>query len=142
MLQRYWRRIFVQREAGREFDDFLVAALDRAIAFEEMDDVAVPVAEDLDFQMLRADHALFDEAFAVAERGSASRCAAARNALHLRVVLDDADAAAAAAVAGLHHDGVAALVRRTCIGFVADSTGRSVPGMHGQAELAARACAC
>jgi lipopolysaccharide biosynthesis protein len=36
---------------GCDFDDFLIPALDGTIAFVEMDDIAVLVAEDLDFDV-------------------------------------------------------------------------------------------
>ena len=46
---------FAQLRRGGDFDEFLVAALDRAIAVEKMDDVAFRIAEDLDFDMARID---------------------------------------------------------------------------------------
>lgn len=40
--------------AGRFLDELLVAALERAFALAELNDVAVRVAEDLDFDVSRA----------------------------------------------------------------------------------------
>ena len=66
--QTIWRWIFAQLRRGGDFDEFLVAALDRAIAVEKMDDVAFRIAEDLDFDMARIDESFFDENRAGAER--------------------------------------------------------------------------
>ncbi len=44
----------IEVHGGRDFDDFLVAALDGAIALVEVDDVAVLVAEDLHLDVLGA----------------------------------------------------------------------------------------
>ena len=43
----------VERGRGRLLDDLLVSALNRAFALEAMDQVAVAVAQDLDFDMAR-----------------------------------------------------------------------------------------
>ena len=58
-----------ERYGGRDFDDLLMAALDRTIAFEEVDDVAVPVAEDLHLDVARAADEAFEEDGSVAESG-------------------------------------------------------------------------
>jgi hypothetical protein len=99
--------VFIEIRRGRALDDLLVAALNRAIALEQVDEVAVRVAQNLHFDMACATHQLFDIDFIVAER---SLRLAAR-ALHLPAKfgfgLDHAHAAAAATPARLHHHRVA-----------------------------------
>ena len=46
---------------GRFLDDFLVAALHRAVALEEMHDIAVPVAQHLELDVARP----FDQALEI-----------------------------------------------------------------------------
>ena len=60
------RRVEMARR--RLFDHFLVAALHRAVALAEMDDVAVRVAEDLDLDVARVLDVLLDVDLVVAER--------------------------------------------------------------------------
>ncbi len=43
-------RFLVEIGGGSAFDDFLVAPLDRTVALEEMDEAAVAVAKELDFE--------------------------------------------------------------------------------------------
>ena len=50
-----------------DLDDLLIATLDRAVAFVEVDDIAVLVAEDLDFDVLGAGDVAFEENRGVAE---------------------------------------------------------------------------
>src|SRR5439155_21908213 len=52
------------------FDDLLVAALNRAVAFVKMQQVAVMVGKDLDFQVARAGQILFQENGCVAKSGA------------------------------------------------------------------------
>ena len=59
----------VEQRARRLLDHLLVAALDRAFALAEIDDVAVLVAEHLDLDVARIDDELLDEDAVVAERG-------------------------------------------------------------------------
>ncbi len=46
-------RLGIEQRRGRLLDDLLVAALDRAFALAEIDDVAVLVAEQLDLDVAR-----------------------------------------------------------------------------------------
>ncbi len=57
----------VQKRRGRLLDDLLVTPLDRAFAFEEVDDIAVLVPEDLEFDVPRMLQVLFDQHLLVAE---------------------------------------------------------------------------
>ena len=58
----------VHARRGRFFDHFLVAALQRAIALEQMHDIAVRIAEHLHLDMARALHVHFQQHAIVAER--------------------------------------------------------------------------
>ncbi len=58
----------VEQRRRRFLDDLLVAALDRAFALAEIDDVAVLVAEHLDFDVAGIDDEFLDEDAVVAER--------------------------------------------------------------------------
>ena len=81
----------------RLLDHLLVAALDRALALVQVDDVAVRVAEHLDLDVARLLDELLDEDAVVAE-AVARLVAAGREALEgLLVVVGDAQALAAAA---------------------------------------------
>ena len=57
----------VSKRRGAFFDHLLVAPLDRAIAFAEMDDVAMLVGHDLKLDVMRVHDQLFDVDLAVAE---------------------------------------------------------------------------
>jgi hypothetical protein len=59
---------FGQIRIRRTFYDLLVAALDRAVALEQMNKAAVTVAKDLNLDMPRALDEAFKEPFAIAER--------------------------------------------------------------------------
>lgn len=56
------------RPGRRELDDLLVAALERAVALAEVDDVAVLVAQHLYFDVLGLNQVLLDEDILIAER--------------------------------------------------------------------------
>ena len=53
---------------GRKLHDLLVAALKRAVAFKQVDDVAVPVAQHLHLDVLGLDEEFLDKDILVAER--------------------------------------------------------------------------
>src|SRR6185369_17808041 len=57
-----------QGRRGRFLDDFLVSPLDGALALEDMDDVAMRIAEDLKFNVTRIAKILLDE-YAVISKG-------------------------------------------------------------------------
>ena len=57
----------VQQRARRFLDDFLVAALDRALALAEINDVAMLVAQDLNFDVARIGDEFLDEDAVVTE---------------------------------------------------------------------------
>ena len=61
-------RLSIHAGGGRLFDHLLVAALERTVPLEQMDDVAVPVAEYLHLDMARAEDIFLDQHALVAER--------------------------------------------------------------------------
>jgi hypothetical protein len=99
---------FVFEQRRRRFlDQFLVAALDGAIALAQMDDAALVVAENLDFDVMRILDEFFDINAGIAER--LFRLGARRVITfdERNVVVRDAHAASAAARHRLDHDRIA-----------------------------------
>ena len=60
----------VEADGGRDLDHFLMAALHRAVALVEVEDVAVAVAQDLDLDWRGAADVALDEDRVVAEGGA------------------------------------------------------------------------
>src|SRR5262245_24100890 len=81
----------------RFLDQLLMTALYRAIAFAEMDDVAVLVRDDLDFDMARLRQVALDIDGAVAEEALTLRRGPFEGCLHLVWGTRDAESLAAAA---------------------------------------------
>ena len=98
-----WRRGFL--------DNLLVAALNAAFAFVEIQDRAVLIAQDLDLDMARVFDELLDEDAVVAEGVETLALGRLEAFLHIGVVPREAHPLAAAACAGLHHHRVADVVR-------------------------------
>ncbi len=93
-------RVEVRRR--RDLDDLLVAPLHRAVALEEVDDVAVRVGEDLHLDVARVDDGLLEEHRRVAERATRPRASPPRATPRRSAgVVDPAHAAPAAAGDGL-----------------------------------------
>ncbi|MNF70293.1 hypothetical protein D3C84_521990 [compost metagenome] len=93
--------------AGCFFDDFLMAALDRTVAFAEVDQVAVLVAEQLNLNVTRIDQRLFEDQFVAAKP---VQCLGARGANlceQIPCIVHQAHAASAAAGTGLDHQRIA-----------------------------------
>ena len=84
-----------------------MAALDRAVAFAEVDDVAVGVGEHLDLDVVGVRDELFEQQAAVAEGGLGFAAGALDGFGQFLRGEDFAHAAAAAAAARLQHHGVA-----------------------------------
>ena len=99
----------VDDRRGRLLDDLLVAALQRALALAEVDDVAVGVAEHLDLDVARALEVALDEHAVVAEAGQRLAPGRGQRRLEARRRRDDAHPLAAAAGRGLDHHRVAVL---------------------------------
>ena len=103
-------RRLVEQRRRRFLDDLLVAALDRAFALAEIDDVAVLVAEHLDLDVARIDDELLDEDAVVAEGRLRLGTGAGKALRHLDTRMRDAHALAAAAGGRLDHHRIADLV--------------------------------
>ncbi len=101
-----------QAEAGRDFHDLLVAALDGAIALMQMNHIAVPVAQDLDFNVLGALNVFLQEHGRVAERAFRFRLRFVQQAFQITRLVNDAHAAAAAAKGGFDDQRVADFLGR------------------------------
>ena len=67
------RSFGVRYQGWGNLDQLLMPALNRAIALAQMDDVAMPVGQDLEFDMMRPLDILFEKDASVAERAWASR---------------------------------------------------------------------
>ena len=92
---------------GRHLDDLLVAQLHRAVALEQVHDVALAVAQHLDLDVPRPRHDLLQEEGAIAERGLGFALAAREGLVHLLGPGHGAHAAPAAAGRGLQHHRIA-----------------------------------
>ena len=103
-------RLGVDERRWRFLDHLLVAALDRAFALAEIDDMAMLVAKHLDLDVARIDNEFLNEHAVVAERGLRLRAGAGETFRHLLARVGDPHALAAAAGRGLDHDRIANLV--------------------------------
>ncbi|MNQ74836.1 hypothetical protein D3C85_896050 [compost metagenome] len=106
------------QRAGRFLDHLLVAALHRTVAFAQIDDMAVLVAEHLDFHMARLDHRPFEDQFAGAEGVLRFRTGGADLRQQFRPIMHQAHATTTAAGAGLDHQRVADALGLTAQGLV------------------------
>src|SRR6266700_3916800 len=127
LCKRY--RLFAHLAAGglikqrrrRLLDHFLIAALDRAFALAEMDDVAVLVTQHLDLDVAGIDDELLDEDAVIAERGFRLGLGADEAFGDFRPRMRDPHALAAAAGGRLDHHGITDLVRNLhCVLFTLD----------------------
>ena len=96
---------------GRFLEQFLVAALDGALALAEADHVAVLVGQHLELDVARLLDELFHVEIAVAERRRRLRLRRVKQVGQFFVAADDAHAAPAAAGRGLHDHREADLLR-------------------------------
>ena len=81
-----------------------MTALDGAVPFKEVDDVAVFVAHDLDFDVFRIDDAFFQINFIAAKSQFGFRFGAVISIAKICHTVDHAHTAAAAAVDSFQHD--------------------------------------
>ena len=97
------RRPQLRGQAGRRrlLDDLLVAALQGAVALEQVHRVAVPVGEHLHLDMARAIDQALEEHLVVAERGLGLASAGGQRLEEVAACVDPAHALAAAARRGL-----------------------------------------
>ena len=94
---------FGEVDARRDFDDLLVAALHRTVAFPQVDEVAVRVAEDLHLDVLGAGDVALEEHLGAAERGASLALRLGQLALEFVGVVHDAHTASTAAETRLDH---------------------------------------
>ncbi len=92
---------------GGFFDDFLVAALDGAVAFAEGDNVSVGIAEDLDFNVAGVLDKFFEEDSAVFKIGLGETDDGLEGGGEVGGFANEGHADAAAAAGAFEHDGVA-----------------------------------
>ena len=110
---------FADRGAGvlahvrrrRALDDFLVAALDRAVALIEVDQIAMAVAENLDLDMARLADQFFQIDLAIAESGFGFAATGFGLGVQLAGILDHPHATTTAAPAGFQHERIADIAR-------------------------------
>ena len=93
--------------SGRFFQHLLVAALHRAVALEQVDAVALGVAEHLDLDVARALHVFFDQHGVAAEAVARLALATRERGGEVPGFLDHAHALAATTGTGLDERGVA-----------------------------------
>ena len=91
-------------------DDLLVSPLQGAVALEQMDDVAVPVAEHLNLDVARLGNVPFNEAHRITEAGLSFSLRAFERGPEIRRFPDQPHALAATARAGLDHHRIADFV--------------------------------
>ena len=103
LLTHLGARLGVKQRTRRFLDDFLIAALDRALALAQIDDVAVLVAQNLNFDVARIGDEFFDEDAVVAEARFRLRAGAGEVLHHFAFGKRDAHALAAAARGRLDH---------------------------------------
>ena len=99
-------QVLGQRDARRDLHHFLLAPLHRAVAFPEMDQMAVRVAENLHLDVLRARNVAFEKHLASSEGGGSFARRLRELYGELFRTRDDPHPAAAAAEAGLDDQGV------------------------------------
>ena len=103
-----------QERGGRLLQHLLVAALGRALALVEVDDVAVRIAEHLDLDVPRRFDVALQQHPVAAERAGGLALAALQRGQEFIGTADDAHALAAAAVGGLDHQREADAFRLPC----------------------------
>lgn len=123
-------------QVGRrgDLDDLLVAPLDRAVALEEVNHVAVVVAQDLHLDVARPLDELLDKHPAVPERLLGLVRGANERVLELALTADHADAPAASAHRRLQDDREAGLGGKL-VGRLHFKEGLVGAGNHGHTTL-------
>ncbi|MCY1222094.1 hypothetical protein D9M72_341720 [compost metagenome] len=102
---------FIQVRRRRDLDHLLMAALDGAVAFEEMHDVAVGIGQDLDLDVAGAENGLLQEHGGITESGVGLAHGGLQRFRESLAGVHAAHAAASAAGYGLGEDGEADFVR-------------------------------
>ena len=105
-----------QRNRGRHFDHFLMTPLHRAIALVQVENVAVPVAQNLDFDVARPPHETLHEYGLVAESRAGLAPGLFEQSLEIGGTIDHSHAASAASERGFDDQREADL--RRCLRIV------------------------
>ena len=100
-------RLGVHARCWRFLDYLLVAALQRAVALEQMHDIAVSVAEHLNFDVARRENIFLDQHAVVAKSRCGLAPAAFQRAVEVRLGIDPAHALAATTGHCLDQHGIA-----------------------------------
>ena len=112
-----------EMRSGGDFDAFLVTALNGTVAFPKMEEIAVMVGEDLNFQMARARDVFFEEHRGVAEGGARLLLGFFEATVEVGRLMHDAHAAAAAAHCGFDDHGITNVLGEfTGFGHAADGS--------------------
>src|SRR5699024_6744854 len=74
---------------GSQLNDLLVTTLDRAVTLEEVNDIAVAVTEELDFNVLGSVEETLDENGAVTEGGAGLGSGTLERVLQFTLLADD-----------------------------------------------------
>ena len=98
---------FIHVGGGGAFHHFLVAALDRAVALEQVHQVAVLVAQHLHFHVAGTAHQLFQVHLVIAKGGQGLALGQLHHGGQIGFGFNDAHATAATAPAGLEHQRIA-----------------------------------
>ena len=93
--------LFIESKGGRDFDDLLMAALHRTIALVEMNEVAVFVSEDLNFDMLRPSHEPFKKDRRIAKGILRFGLGLIKKSVEIRLLLHHPHATSAASIGRL-----------------------------------------
>ena len=120
----------IEGRRGAFLPDFLMPALQRAVALAEMDGAAFAVAENLDLDVARPLEIFFEIERVVAERRLGLGARHGKRRSHFARRADDLHAAAAAAGGGLEHDRKAHLARQS-LGFLVGADA-AVGARHGR----------
>ena len=123
---------------GGLLDDLLVAALERALALAEVDDVAVRVADHLHLDVAGAGEEALDEHAVAAEARQRLPPGRGQRLLEITGAVDDAHSAAAAAGRGLDQQGIGdAVVARRLLGVALEDRDAGADGGLLRAHLVA-----
>ena len=137
----YLARCRVHARCGGFLDHLLVTALQRTIAFEQMNDVAVGVAKHLHLNMARALDILFNQDMRIAERGGSLSLTRGERVGEISRSFDLAHPLAAATCDGLNEHGVAdlsgAFLKKRWVLIIAYIARR-----HGHARLGHQCLGC
>ena len=110
LLAHLLTRCFVKQGRRGLLDDFLVTSLNGAFAFAQINDIAVFIAQHLNFDMTWIDDEFFDEDTIIPERGCGFGFRPRKALSHFTRRIGDAHAFTAATCGGFDHHRIADLI--------------------------------